>query len=316
MFAGAVSMNSQFQGAEHGRITSALHTFISMLSAKRREHGLAASQNPFETPANFVLAVTSKDILLAIEPLNRGSMPNHRYLDHRATIPPFSIEALLAASMSEPTLEYRNPIGLRLPLSALTDDEDDRRRALEPAATDAVRALMENAKLSQIQLPPGYEHYSRFIPAFLADHPDIDRTVFLMMRFRSGQQYKDIHEAIKEGFAAYGLKVLRADDRDFTGDLWENVCLYMLGCRYGVAVFDEIDSREFNPNISMELGFMIALNKRCLLLKDQRMSGLPTDVVGKLYRPFDTYKIQETITEAISKWAIDMKLPRATGSGK
>ncbi len=137
-----------------------------------------------------------------------------------------------------------------------------------------------------------------------------------MMRFRSGQQYKDIHEAIKEGFAAYGLKVLRADDRDFTGDLWENVCLYMLGCRFGVAVFDEIDSREFNPNISMELGFMIALNKRCLLLKDQRMSGLPTDVVGKLYRPFDTYRIQETIKEAISKWAIDMKLPRVIESSK
>jgi hypothetical protein len=66
------------------------------------------------------------------------------------------------------------------------------------------------------------------------------------------------------------LSVLRADDKDYTGDLWENVCLYMLGCRFGVAVFEEIDQREFNPNVAFELGFMTAHGKRCPLLKDQR----------------------------------------------
>lgn len=316
MFSAAVTFSSEIGSPESDRITSALNTFVSMVKSKRRAQGLTSAQNPLETPANLVLALTSTEVLLAIEPLAQGSIPEHRYLDRRSTTPAPTIEALLAASMKEPSLEYKNPIGLKLPLSVLAENEDERQKALEAVTTEVVNTLMQHAKTARFQLPAGYEQYTRFAPIFLADHPDIDRTVFLMMRFRAGQQYKDIHEAIRDGFASYGLKVLRADDRDFTGDLWENVCLYMLGCRYGVAVFEEIDLREFNPNVAMELGFMMALNKRCLLLKDQRMSGLPTDVVGKLYRSFDTYRIRETVTEAIDRWAVDMQLSRVGGAAK
>ena len=147
------------------------------------------------------------------------------------------------------------------------------------------------------------------MPAFLQDHPNVDRNAFLMMRFRSGPQYDDIHRAIREGMAGYGLTVLRADDKDYTGALWENVCLYMLGSRFGVAVFEEIDLREFNPNVALELGFMIAQNKRCLLFKDQRMPRMPTDIVGKLYKEFDSYSIADTIKKGIDAWARDLAIP-------
>jgi hypothetical protein len=134
-----------------------------------------------------------------------------------------------------------------------------------------------------------------------------------MMRFRSGPQYDEIHRAIREGMAVYGLTVLRADDKDYTGDLWENVCLCMLGSRFGVAVFEEIDLREFNPNVALELGFMIAQNKRCLLLKDQRMPRMPTDIVGKLYKEFDSYNIPGTIKNCIDVWARDLAMGPTTG---
>ncbi len=315
MFSNVVSMSTQFSGAEQQSLQTALQSFVSALKAKRRERGLSAAQNPYEAPANFVLILTSRDILVAIDPVTPGDTPTHRYLDHRATVPAPTLEDLLASSTRDPALEYKKPIGLKLPLTAIAHDESVRQRALEEAAAESMKTIMEQSQASRFQLPAGHEHYSRFVPSFLADHPDLDRTVFLMMRFRSGQQYQDIHGAIKDGFARYGLKVLRADDRDFTGDLWENVCLYMLGCRYGVAVFEEIDLREFNPNVAMELGFMMAINKRCLLLKDQRMSGLPTDVIGRLYRSFDTYNIRDTIMGAIDKWAVDMRLqPSDKGS--
>ncbi len=168
--------------------------------------------------------------------------------------------------------------------------------------------IKERGRIIQNLLPPGYEHFSRFFSAFLKDHPDISRNVFLMMRFKTGKHYDEIHAAIQDELKPYGLSVLRADDKDYTGDLWENVCLYMLGSNYGVAVFEEIDSREFNPSVALELGFMFAQNKRCLILKDRRMSQMPTDIVGKLYKEFDTYRITETVEVALKSWARDIEI--------
>ena len=149
------------------------------------------------------------------------------------------------------------------------------------------------------------------MPAFLEDHPNPDKNVFLMMRFGAGPQYQVIHDAMREGMAHFGLKVLRADDRDYTGDLWENVCVYMLGSRYGVAVFEEIDQREFNPSVALELGFMFAHSRRCLILKEQRMPRLPTDIVGKLYKAFDSYNIPSSIQATVEAWAGDIGLQRS-----
>jgi hypothetical protein len=174
--------------------------------------------------------------------------------------------------------------------------------------------MAQRVQIQELNLPLGFEHYSRFMPAFLKDHPDPARNILLMMRFRSGAQYVAITDALRESLRRFGLHVLRADDKDYTGDLWDNVCLYMLGSKFGIAIFEEIDEREFNPNIALELGFMLALNKRCLILKDQRMPRLPTDIIGKLYKEFDTYAIATTVATAVDSWARGMNL-NTVGAG-
>jgi hypothetical protein len=125
------------------------------------------------------------------------------------------------------------------------------------------------------------------------------------MRFRSGKTFSEIHQAIKAGLAKYGLIGLRADDKAYPtdGDLWSNICVYLMGCKYGVCVFEEIDEREFNPNVPLEYGFLRAINRQVLLLKDQRMPKLPTDMTGKIYRTFDSYSITETVHQQVSEWA-------------
>ena len=87
------------------------------------------------------------------------------------------------------------------------------------------------------------------------------------------------------------------------GDLWNNVCVYMMGCKYAVCVFEEIDEREFNPNVGIEYGFLRAMSRQVLLLKEQRVPTMPTDMVGKIYRPFDSYKIATTISQQVGLWA-------------
>jgi len=153
--------------------------------------------------------------------------------------------------------------------------------------------------------PSGHEALQPHLDRFGSDHPVYEKNVFIAMRFRTAKQFADIHQAIQLGLAKYGLLGHRADDKTYPadGDLWTNICVYMLGCKYAVCVFEEIDEREFNPNVPLEYGFMRAFNRRVLLLKDQRMPKLPADMTGKVYKAFDSYNIMETIQQQISEWA-------------
>jgi hypothetical protein len=80
-----------------------------------------------------------------------------------------------------------------------------------------------------------------------------------------------------------------------------------LGCTRGIAVFEDIDERDFNPNVSLELGYMLGRSKRCLLLKEQRLPVLPADVIHRLHKPFDVFSISDTIRTLILRW-IDVDL--------
>ena len=87
-----------------------------------------------------------------------------------------------------------------------------------------------------------------------------------------------------------------------------NIQTYMHGCRFGVAVFERIQKDVFNPNVSLEVGYMMALKKLVLLLKDQTLTSLQTDLVGRLYRPFDVQHPADTIPDKIEAWMEDKGL--------
>jgi len=149
-----------------------------------------------------------------------------------------------------------------------------------------------------------------------------DRNVFVMMRYRSEKHFSEIESSIRVALFRYGLIARLAKDGSVVDDLWENITNYMRFCRFGIAVFEDIDEREFNPNISLELGYMYALNKRCLLLKEKRMPRLPVDICGRIYRDFDALNIQASIQEQVSEWCVrDLGLtpsvePRGTGEAR
>ena len=141
----------------------------------------------------------------------------------------------------------------------------------------------------------------------------IERNVFVMMRYRDIDHFKSIENVIRATLDLFGLETRLAKDRSLSDDLWENIEIYMKNSKYGIAVFEEIDTRDFNPNISLELGYMYALERRCLLLKDMRMSSLPTDTCGKIYKNFDTYNIEDSITKRITEWCSnDLGLKKVT----
>lgn len=153
-----------------------------------------------------------------------------------------------------------------------------------------------------------FSHLKPHVETFLNNCKINRKNVFVMMRYGDQEPYQQIEQVIRNALSRRGLDVHMAKDHQFVqNDMWANICVYMLGCDFGIGVYEEIDEREFNPNISIEVGFMLAQGKDCLLLKDQRMPKMPTDFCGHLYRSFDTYQITSTVSEQVGAWIKDLR---------
>ena len=95
-----------------------------------------------------------------------------------------------------------------------------------------------------------------------------------MMNFGKTKAHQEIAEAVKTTLAEAEIQGLRADDKDYHPDLYQNILTYMHGCGFGIAVFERIETETFNPNVSFEVGYMLALGKRICILKDQTIHEL------------------------------------------
>ena len=80
-----------------------------------------------------------------------------------------------------------------------------------------------------------------------------------------------------------------ASDRQIEDDLWGNVGGYIWACRYGVGLFETRSpkSAELNDNVLIELGSMLTIGRRCMVLKDNIAPSPPTDLAGQIYKPVD-----------------------------
>lgn len=152
------------------------------------------------------------------------------------------------------------------------------------------------------------EELSTSLKRFIKDNPKPEKSGFLIMKFEDSKIQNNIVQILKNHLSKQGITLLRADDKWYADDLFENIQTYMHGCSFGIALFDRINSDEFNPNVSLEIGYMMALNKPVLLLKDKTLKSLQTDLVGKLYHQFDFQDPEITIPLVLDKWLKDKEL--------
>jgi nucleoside 2-deoxyribosyltransferase len=135
-----------------------------------------------------------------------------------------------------------------------------------------------------------------------------ERVAFVMTRFNNTRLHNEIFEAIWKSLADVGFTAVRADGQAFHDNLFENVLTYIHGCRFGIAVFERLSADDFNPNVSLEVGYMLALRKPVCLLKDQTLRALPTDLVGRIYRTFDPQSPRESIPSQLQSWMTEKRL--------
>lgn len=156
------------------------------------------------------------------------------------------------------------------------------------------------------EAPPAIIHDS--LKRFHTAHRNASRTCFIMMRFGKTPVHAKIETAIKKALKKHGLTGVLARDREFHDDLYANIQTYMHGCEFGIAVFERLETNEFNPNVALEVGYMMGLRKQVLLLKDRTLTALHTDLVGKMYREFDPQEPAKTIPGQLDSWLSDKGL--------
>jgi hypothetical protein len=136
-------------------------------------------------------------------------------------------------------------------------------------------------------------------------YPDASKLGFLVMRYAEGKPFQQIVKSIKTTAEKHGLAIIRADENDFHAHLWENVRTLLHGCSFGIAVYERIEREEPNANVGLEVGYLMAMNKPVLLLKDKTVPELQSDLAGKLYKNFDPYDTENTIPEQLTRWLED-----------
>lgn len=143
------------------------------------------------------------------------------------------------------------------------------------------------------------------IEKFRRDYPRNQKIAFIIMQFGKTKIHDEIIDNIKKILSKHNIIALRADDKEYMDDLFQNVKVYLHSCDFGIAVYERILTNDFNPNVSLEVGYLLGMNKNVLLLKDKTLSTLNTDLAGKLYKEFDTDNVKETIKESLEKWLSD-----------
>ncbi len=186
--------------------------------------------------------------------------------------------------------------------------------SLLEAASKLEDAIAVHEEIATLNLPRGYEHLAQSMRRCQQDHP-YENSVFVMMKFPDGLPDTEkalidrIFDVIAASLRAYRLQARRADQKVYEPDLWNNLCVYMFGCKYGLAVLEDKGANEMNPNVALEFGFMKAMNRTVGILREASFKHDRADLIGKLVKSFrispESLLDEQSLKQAVQDWMID-----------
>jgi len=168
-------------------------------------------------------------------------------------------------------------------------------------AVAATSAIPEIPDLPSNLMPKALLGWNSKMASFLDKHP-FDKNIFVIARY-AGKTEPVIRQAMEtiRGFNECDktFAPIIARDHKITDDLYNPIAC-LLCCRFGVAIFDSVSALPaVNPNVAYELGMMHLLGRTCLILKDSKLTTMPSDILQKLYEP---YSSTAEAGQKIAKW--------------
>jgi hypothetical protein len=78
----------------------------------------------------------------------------------------------------------------------------------------------------------------------------------------------------------------------------------MLSSSYGIVIYEPSGKVHFNPNVSIEAGFMLALDRPVLFLANEKLRGLPVDFAGHIFKTYKSNpdKVGGSARDAVRDW--------------
>ena len=212
------------------------------------------------------------------------------------------------------------------------EDIGTMRRELVGEVEEQISTLRQERRLlfEKNMLSDMYEEFKQYDSALqkALERFPYEKSVFIMMPFEEDDiRLTLITDTIKETLEEHGMDGWRADDpeRRLMEDVWDNIVVNMLSCKYGIAVFvdkkvldrlTDIQMSVFNANIALEVGFMKSRGLDILLLKDKQLEKLPTDIISKLYEEFGFNNPVRDVKKAVTEWIERCKLDEMHKSGR
>ncbi len=129
------------------------------------------------------------------------------------------------------------------------------------------------------------------------------KTAFIISSF------SDIHQEfiniIKDVLDNKGIKGITVDEQIYQDFILNEIETCCHAFDFGISIFSHIDNRgceHFNANVSFEAGYMKALNKDILFLKEKGVRDLQSDLKGLPWFSFDKDKAYSSIKDAINSF--------------
>jgi hypothetical protein len=185
---------------------------------------------------------------------------------------------------------------------------------LDPAALEAQLGTLPGAELGHARhtvLPPSFAppRWAAGI-AQLLDRFPFETNVLCMTRFpdeeeaTEGDPVQGVIDATRGALGHHGLVLHLASDRIVDEDLLGNVAAYMWACQYGIGLFEDRVGERLNYNLGIEVGAMVMAGRRCALLKDTTAPTMPTDLIGRIYKPVN-FDDLDAVAREVHLWAAE-----------
>jgi hypothetical protein len=259
-------------------------------------------------PANHLSIFRMNFLFIAKDQLNYhfafvdkpgGNMISYRDLSQHGIIPAQTLIHQLKIEIGEVQWIFTVPV---LTAKNISDQQ------IEEYASQYVEAVLQASRKTQEKVSDqaiSVPELGKYIEAFRADYPTSQKTAFIIMQFGNTKVHDALVTVIKETLMKHNIIGLRADDKEYSDELFANIRTYMHCADFGISIFERITEDNFNPNVSLEVGYMMGLGKPVCLLKDQTLRNLHSDLIGKLYKPFDPLDVEETLPNQLEKWLKD-----------
>jgi hypothetical protein len=192
--------------------------------------------------------------------------------------------------------------------SNLPKSQKDEIQGLIEKQLEALERFKRNALEDLVTFPPHKVKHFPALPTFLNDGA-FDKSVFIMTKFPNDQnpqqidtELKKVIQSVRDAISEQGYIPRLALDKRFHPGLWDNVEMYLLGCKRGVAIVENKYQDELNPNVTMEWGWMRGMDRDVLYLVENTFDKSRADLSGLIQDQFAWGNPEAAIKQAVKNW--------------